>query len=189
MPKIASQIIDQQTLLALLRYEPETGRLFWKKRTPEMFLGGSNGGAQASCASWNKQHEGREAFAGDDGKGYRRGSIKNQKFLAHRLIFAMVHGSWPEEIDHIDGNRSNNRIDNLRAASCTENMRNRKRIKTNTSGVMGVAFNKTAGKFVARIGRAGRYVHLGYFENFDEAVAARKAAEPRHNYHANHGRT
>jgi len=112
-----------------------------------------------------------------NGKGYK----------VHRLIWLLVHKTWPEnQIDHIDGNGLNNRIENLRDVPQAENNKNAKKRKDNTSGHAGVY--RFRDKWQVRIKVSGRLIHLGLFTNLDEAVAARKAAEAKYGFHENHGR-
>lgn len=127
--------------------------------------------------------KGQEAGA-LSGRGYRNIRIEGKYYLAHRLIWKLLYGEDPEEIDHINGNRSDNRITNLRSVCHYENMRNRKRGSDNTSGVMGVSWHKVNSKWRARIGEE----LLGDFDKFEDAVAARKQAEKELGYHPNHGR-
>jgi len=99
----------------------------------------------------------------------------------------MVYGQWPtEDIDHIDGNRANNRVENLRAVSRSVNMRNAYRRKDNKSGFVGVHKNRV-GSWVAQIAVDGRVIHLGFFRAQGDAVAARKAAEIEHGFSVRHG--
>ncbi len=92
------------------------------------------------------------------------------------------------EIDHINGDRTDNRICNLRDVTSAGNSCNRRRQDRNTSGVTGVAWDKRASRWQARIGLNGKQKYLGYFDSLDEAVAARKAAELELGFHPNHGR-
>jgi hypothetical protein len=185
MPK---PLPSPELLRKLLRYEPDTGRLFWRKRTPDMFEGQSRN-AQDCCNAWNNKFAGREAFTSISGKGYNSGAIFGRNYRAHRVIWAIFHGEWPRgQIDHINGNPSDNRIKNLRDVTNEENHRNMKTRSDNTSGVMGVFFYKTRKKWEAYIKTDGRKKHLGYFANIDDAIAARKAAEIKYGYHKNHGR-
>lgn len=121
-------------------------------------------------------------------RGYRLVRFRGKKYLEHRLIWFLLHGYWPDEIDHINGIRDDNRIENLRAVSKVENLRNQARRVTNTSGVMGVSWHKQARRWQAAIqtGRKRRY--LGLFADWFEAVCARKSAENRLGFHPNHGR-
>tara|TARA_R110001606_G_scaffold190822_1_gene338772 strand:+ start:384 stop:701 length:318 start_codon:yes stop_codon:yes gene_type:complete len=98
-------------------------------------------------------------------------------------------GDWPaDQIDHISGDRSDNRIENLREATQTENSRNMKTLANNMSGVMGVSWDKRERHWIATISDDNSSVRLGRFKSFEDAVAARKAAEVEYGYHPNHGR-
>jgi len=181
---------DQALLLKLLRYEPETGKLFWLPRPLEMFS--DHGiGAELNCRNWNRRYANREAFpcASPKGaKGYVQAQIFRGKYQAHRIIWKMVTGEEPDQIDHISGIRADNRFSNLRAVSCAENKRNLGIDKRNKSGCTGVLWHKAAGKWWASIQKDGQRHNLGLYENLENAVRARKAAERRLGFHPNHGR-
>ena len=137
---------------------------------------------------WNGRYAGARAFTAVR-YGYHVGGIDNRMFLAHRVLWAVVHGAWPEgQIDHIDGDGTNNRLSNLRVVSNTENARNAKLSKRNSSGRAGVGLHKASGRWEARIGVGKRKRHLGLFTRFDDACAARAAAEIEYGFHENHGR-
>ena len=114
-------------------------------------------------------------------------SIKNKSYAVHRIIWFYMTGEWPDQIDHIDGNGLNNKWDNLRNVDCKENSRNQKIRKTNTSGVMGVYWNKQNQKWNPRIRVDDQLKHLGYYSDFNDAVAARKNAEVKYGFHPLHG--
>jgi hypothetical protein len=122
--------------------------------------------------------------------GYVRASVKNKLYSVHRIIWEMHNGEIPEglQVDHINGVKSDNRIENLRIVTPTGNMQNRKMPITNTSGVAGVYWDKTASKWRARIVVHNKQIYLGYFEDWFEAVCAKKSAENKYGFHANHGR-
>jgi len=107
--------------------------------------------------------------------------------MSHRLAFYYVLGWCPEEVDHINHVRDDNRWINLRAASKQENHRNRKLDTNNKSGFNGVTWYKNYSKWLACIGIGGKQINLGYFENKDDAIAARKAANIKYGFHPNHG--
>ena len=177
-----------ELLRKLLRYEPGTGKLFWRERPVELFSDGKHA-AEHSCRAWNARYSGNEALTSDDGKGYRQGKIFDRLHSAHRVIWAIETGAWPvDEIDHIDHDRSNNRFSNLREVTRQENMRNSSFSKRNTSGVTGVSWNKMAKKWHASITADGRQRHLGYFRCITAAIFVRKAADIEHGYSPNHGR-
>lgn len=119
--------------------------------------------------------------------GYLEISVGNSKFSAHKLAWYFTYGEVPDEnIDHIDGNKQNNRIDNLRLFTPLENMRNRGTNKNNTTGYNGV-YLTSSGKYRARIKIKGKLIGLGTFVNFDDAVKARKEANELYGFDDNHG--
>ena len=172
---MAENNIDIETLRALLRYDPDTGKLFWKER-PE------------GQRRWNTRYAGKEAFTALTSEGYRAGVIYRRKYNAHRVIWALHYGAWPtKEIDHVDRDRANNRISNLRDVSHAENMRNQPLRADNTTGHTGVILTKS-GKYQVQIRAGGVDLRLGHFVRLEDAIAARRAAEAEHNFHPNHGR-
>lgn len=163
--------IPVETLRQLLCLDPETGRLYWRKRGTEWFRDGKHSAA-GSAAIWNSRLAGKEAFRRVGSGGYLRGSIFDRTYLAHRVIFALANDRWPrEDVDHRDGNRTNNRPDNLREASRRDNCRNTRGSYSGTSRFRGVHWNKRSRKWYAA-GRniAGAQVYLGCF--VDEVAAA-----------------
>jgi hypothetical protein len=109
-------------------------------------------------------------------KGYIRIRFKNKNYMEHRLIFLLHNGYMPEIIDHIDGQRDNNFISNLREASNSENAINSKLNSTNKTGFRGVSFFKKSNKFRASIQKNGLKIHLGLFNTAEEASIAYKTA-------------
>jgi hypothetical protein len=183
----SKELPSKEELTRLLRYEPKTGLLFWRKRSEDMFETAGHTAAH-TCAKWNARFAGKEALTKFN-IGYRCGRLNYRYVLAHRVIWKMVTGEDAVEVDHIDGDRSNNRWANLRSVTSSGNNRNSSRRSDNTSGVVGVVWHKRARKWMAGTSVDGRYQFLGLFDSFDEAVAARKAAEPAQGFHKNHGRT
>ena len=92
-----------------------------------------------------------------------------------------------DQVDHIDGNGLNNRWNNLREVSSQENNMNMRLSSNNTSGVTGVCWATRDKRWIANIKVNRKNKCLGYFTDFNEAVAARKAAEIEHGFHCNHG--
>jgi hypothetical protein len=169
-------MIDPKMLCELFVYDPETGKLFWKSR---------DGGAPG----WNGKYAGKEAFTSTNSYGYKQGSILGGVYRAHRVIWAMVNGEWPEaDIDHINGNRTDNRIVNLRSVSRSENCMNSSLGKRNKSGVVGVCWSKREGKWKAQIQKDGKNIQIGHFSSFDEAVSARLKKQNELSFHKNHGK-
>lgn len=179
---------SQEVLRQLLDYDPETGVLRWKERGLDLFKD-SGWGREYSCRAWNARYAGEEAFTTVNSNGYRHGTIHGRFFSAHRVIWAHVNGHWPMgEIDHINGDRSDNRLANLRSVGPCQNRQNMRRSTRNTTGVVGVGIHKASGKWHARITASRRPISLGYFDTFEEAVRARKEGEAKYGFHPNHGR-
>lgn len=178
--------LTQQDLQKLLSYDAQTGDLIWRHRPREMFSEGYNGG-ETSWKTWNSRYAGRLASNVGSG-GYVRVNIMGKRYLAHRLIWMMVHGEWPQEVDHINGNRTDNRSCNLRAVDRQENMRNVARRSDNSSGFTGVSYAKRENRYLAYITIDKVMRVIGRFNTIEEAVAARAKAETKHGFHANHGR-
>lgn len=172
-------------LRQLMSYEPETGNLFWLPRSECMFLGHRKPAKQL-CSGWNTRYAGQPALSYKNNQGYRAGSVTGVALLSHRAIWAMVNGEWPEFIDHINGDRSDNRLSNLRAVTRAENNRNRRLNQNNTSGHAGVK-ELANGSWSARIRVDSTNKWIGTFKSKAEAIAARDAAERDYGFHANHG--
>lgn len=114
---------------------------------------------------------------------------KGKGLSAHRVAWMLMFKEWPkQDIGHDDGNRSNNKIENLSVMSEAENSRNRRMMVTNKSGFNGVFWRKDRRVWIAQITVDYRIIYLGYFKSLDDAVAARKEAEVKYGFHPNHGR-
>jgi hypothetical protein len=177
-----SQEITAELLREFLEYRPETGNLHWKIRDKKWFKD------ERSANAWNAKLAGTLAFNFVDMNGYRSGTVLGRKTKSHRVIWLMVTGQKPAQIDHINGVRTDNRWPNLRAVDHSENTKNAKRSKSNTSGTTGVFWDNETRKWCARIGGDKSRKHLGRFNNIQDAIAARKAAEVTLGFHPNHGR-
>lgn len=118
--------------------------------------------------------------------GYLRMELNGKKYQVHRLVFLMHHGYLPKGIDHKDGDKLNNRIENLRAATHFQNMANVGTPITNKSGFKGVCWHKREGKWRAQINANNKKIHLGSFDNPQDASDAyKKAALIHHKEFAN----
>lgn len=178
------QLPSQDELITALEYDPKTGALLYKAMPRESF------DSDRIWKAWNARHAGKPAFSSIS-NGYKYGSVYNHRYLAHRIIYKMVHGEDPgEEIDHINGDRLDNRIENLRLVSCRENSMNRAIQANNTTGAVGVYRNHRSKSrpWYCYINNDGKRVDLGSHRTFDDAVAVRKRAERELGYHENHGR-
>jgi hypothetical protein len=175
----AKQLPDVETLRKLLDYDPETGILTWKPRTAEMFEADERRSAEHRCNNWNSLYAGKRAFSGITNFGYCKGDIFKNRYLAHRIIFVMQTGRPPTaDIDHINGNRSDNRWVNLRPASRSQNNKNRSSSLKASSQFMGVSV--TRDRWHASIKVDGRKHCIGNFLDETEAARAYDAAAVKH---------
>lgn len=182
------QLPSPEVLRQLLRYEPDTGQLFWLPRSEALFKD-SPRGRKHDAISWNARFAGKMAGTICSG-GYLKVSVFNCRHGAHRLAWMLHYGVRPAGvIDHINGRTDDNRIANLRDVTQVENSRNACLASNNTSGVNGVSWSRQKGKWAAYISHDGRQVHLGLFQTKAGALAARAAADATCMYHPNHGRS
>lgn len=136
--------------------------------------------------NWNARYAGKECFRSCDHHGYLKGNIQtagvNVTYRSHRIAWALYYGEWPANgmvIDHINRNRSDNRVINLRVVTLSDNLINSQARSDNQSGLRGVYRRRRKGRerWLAYIKRDGRRQHLGTFDTPEEAAVARKAAE------------
>lgn len=150
-------MITKERLDELLAYDPETGLFTWRVRRKRVRVGG---------------------VAGGPSKGHITICIDYVRYPAHRLAFLTMTGAFPPaEVDHINGVRDDNRWSNLRPATRAENGRNLRVKSNNTSGITGVHWDATRGRWCAQIKTSVEAVNLGRYVKFEDAVAARRAAE------------
>lgn len=153
--------LTKERLRELLTYDPDTGLFSWRISDCNR-----KKGTVAGCV----KHDGGGLY-------YRYISIDRRVYSAHRLVWMYVHGVWPKcIIDHINGVGDDNRIENLREATLSENSRNRRIQPNNTSGFKGVSLHKKTGKWAAYVTHNGKTIHLGLFVCPEQAYATYKAA-------------
>jgi hypothetical protein len=147
----------------LFDYDPESGELTWKIRAARCVTVGARAGSLKR-------------------DGYVQVTFRKKCFQAHRVAWAVVHGVWPgNDIDHINGERSDNRLANLRVVTPEENMQNQRRAhrSNKSSGLLGVHFYARTGRWKATIWSRGQNQFLGYFSSAAEAQSAYLSAKER----------
>lgn len=171
--------IDLDEFCSIIYYNPDTGDLFWRLRNPS-----------DRCGRYFNTRFGGKKISYNNGSGYLKFRYNGRLFYAHRIAWLLHYGYNPKhQIDHIDGDRSNNRISNLRPATDGINRRNMKLRSNNTSGINGVYWHKQCNKWNARVKVNGKDLSLGLFDTLEEAAKRRKEADSEYGYHENHGRT
>lgn len=181
------QNVSPTLLREIIRYDADTGRLFWLPRQPCHFRDDRKIPPEVLCSRWNTRYAGRGALTAVAANGYRTGDIFNFTAAAHRVAWALGSGNWPKhEVDHINGIRDDNRFSNLRDVSTQTNRKN-VGIRKNTSGVLGVSWNSERGRWVAQITIDGKNTYLGSFDTIGEAAEVRRQASLKHGFHPNHG--
>jgi len=167
--------ISPSYLAQALSYNPETGTLQWKKRPLSHFVD------DVAMRKWNTNWAGKRAGS-LSGNGRRQVTVNFRNFVETRVAYALMTGEWPQgEVDHINCNKFDNRWDNLRVASRTQNANNIGLRKNNKSGYKGVSYDKATGRYIALIRSGGKKINLGRFDTAEEAHAAYcKAAKELH---------
>jgi hypothetical protein len=183
----AKALPSQEVLRQLLDYDPATGVLTWRTRALCWFQDGKQTRVH-NAAIWNGKNAGKQAFITMLPSGHRYAGVFGQKLLAHRVIWKMVTGDEPDTVDHVNGDASDNRWQNLRNVSQRVNSCNCKLSKNNTSGVNGVSWDERRQNWCVSVNVNYRKLHVGAFDTLEAATAARKQAEREHGFHENHGR-
>lgn len=168
--------LTQELLHELIEYDPSSGIVTWKMRKDN--IGNFNQRFSGKIAGNNKLDS--------NGKTYRQLKLFGKSYYIHRLAWLYMTGSFPkEQIDHINGNGTDNRFENLREATNMDNSLNKRKYHNNKTG--GVGWNQSRNKYTVRINDNGACKFLGHFSDFFEAVCVRKSIEYKLNYHENHG--
>jgi hypothetical protein len=157
--------LTQSLLREFLHYEPTTGVFTWKVTKNNRLKPGAIAGSVRPG-------------------GYVNLGVAGRLYLAHRLAWLYIYGVWPEhQIDHINRNKSDNRIANLRDVTQSENVQNTLICSRNSSGYRGVGFDRKAGKWEAKIWHHGRKKWIGYYDNVKDAARAYASAAATHHTH------
>jgi hypothetical protein len=150
-----------ERLREVVSYDPETGLFTWIRASNRRVRVGSTAGSLS--------------------EGYVEIGIDGHSYKAHRLAWLYVYGSWPvRDIDHLDGNRANNALANLRDVSRRTNIQNQRKAKpNNASGFLGVAPTVSGRRWTAQVHVGGKKHHLGCFDSPQEAHEAYVAGKRR----------
>lgn len=159
----------KEYLNRLLRYEENTGRLFWLARADG-----------TTSRNFNSMYAGKEAFTSTDSRGYRHGHLDGLNYQAHRIIFKMVYGFDPDIVDHINGNPSDNRSSNLRNSTASQNSANSQKSIRSTSPYRGVSWISRDRVWRAAISSNMKKIHLGDYRDPIEAAKAYDAGARLH---------
>ncbi|EAV0167816.1 HNH endonuclease [Salmonella enterica subsp. enterica serovar Javiana] len=176
----------------LFDYDAELGILKWRTRVFEETKGATNlrGSAESKTRRWNSRYAGKPAGTKRDCRHtfYITIEINTKPHMAHRIIWEMHNGAIPQgfEVDHIDRDGTNNRLENLRIVDRSGNMKNKGR-QANASGVHGVYWNKSLNKYVAQCRSDGKK-YVKYCTTLDEAKNAIQELHLKHKFHPNHGK-
>lgn len=150
--------LTAERLRSLISYDPDTGNFIWLVAHRGIVVGS-------------------EAGSLDRDGGYIQIGVDHRLYRAHRLAWLYMTGDWPIEVDHKNGNRADNRWDNLREATRSQNNANGKRRADNTSGHKGISWDSRRGRWHAYININSKRRNLGCFREIESAIAARASAE------------
>lgn len=154
-------MLTQERVRELLRYEPETGNLIWRVTKSAKAVAGSLAGSV-------------------NAKGHVNLQVDGKMYAAHQVVYLMHHGHIPDEIDHGNRVKTDNRIENLRSATSSQNKGNIGLLRTNQSGYRGVSLNSRSGKWHAQIKIGGKQTYLGRFDTPEQAALRYNEAARQH---------
>ena len=201
-PNTDSQVIEGNTppppeeeklYLRYLIFSHEKQMLFWLHRPISEFKDGIQT-AMHNCNAWNGKCAGMPAFYTLSGHGYRHGRFNGKNYYLHRVTWEFFNGPIPDgmDVDHIDGNGTNNNLENLRIVSRSLNLRNAKKKSNNTSGFSGVTLDKRSNRWQARsYSSEGVCKSLGHFLNKEEAICVIerfRSDNPQYGFTVRHGK-
>ena len=161
-------MITSKRLKECLDYDEITGIFTWKEKRRGLKIGDKAGSITD--------------------QGYTVIRIDSQIYRAHRLVWLWVYDEFPKIIDHIDGDRSNNALCNLRNVDRKDNQKNMGNNSKNTSGEMNIMWYAPLNKWHVQIQSSGKRIHIGYYHNMADAILARDLARVVYGFHPNHGK-
>ena len=177
----ATDRIDIELLRQFIDINPLDGTMRWSFRDRKHFR------SDESFKSWNTRYANAVTFKSTDGRGYLRASIKDKDYKAHLVAWALYYGKWPLcEVDHINGDKKDNSLNNLRSATSSQNKMNVHPRNGCSSQYKGVCWNVKRKKWESRIAFNGKTLHLGYF--VDEIEAANRYTDASKLYHGEYAR-
>lgn len=164
-------MLTQEKLIELINYDSETGIFTWKNRSENYFCN------PGYCKAWNKRYAGKKT-GNMSSTGCLQICIDDVRYMAHRLAWLYIHGDMNSEcIDHINGDRTDNRLSNLRPATFVQNLMNAPSIAKRETGVRGVYWDKRGKCWRAACSISRKRVWLGKYYSLFDAAAARKSYE------------
>jgi hypothetical protein len=170
--------VNPKRVKELFNYDKKDGKLTWKKRECGWFKD------VRSCKIFNSKFPGKTTGC-DDGKGYLQVRMLGKLYFVHRLVWAWHHGEWPPagyDIDHIDKNTLNNKIENLRIATRSQNNVNthKSKVKNKVKGYTRVENKNGTVIYIAQSSWKGKHYHLGVFRTKEEAISAYTSFAKKH---------
>lgn len=175
-------MITQAQIRQLYSYSPDSGAFVFLPRPEQMFK------TYRAWSIFQKKSLGKVA-GWRNALGYWTINVDGKPQLAHRMAWLWMTGEMPaDEVDHINGDRSDNRFANLRSVTKVENCHNQSLHHANKTGVSGVMWDKRRGAWRAEIKSNDRVIYLGQFKTIEEAAAARKGAMKALGWHSGHGK-
>jgi hypothetical protein len=181
-PKRVIPLPTPERVRSLVRYDGCD--FYWLPRPLKFFPD------ERAWKSWTSRCADKKLRIKQQSNGYHGIRIDGALILIHRAVWVLHYGEWPKgEIDHINGDKFDNRIENLRDGDKAANMRNQKLRSDSTSGFPGVHFckAKTCRPWAARVGINGTWKTLGYFATREEAIACRRREQGRFGFTERHG--
>lgn len=158
--------MNHYSLETVKRYfilDERTGLLYWKKRSADDFKATGSRTAEGCANNWNARYAGKECLTSVGNHGYRNGNYMGKTTLAHRIVFLMTNGYLPSYVDHINGDRLDNRPENLREITASGNIANSKPRTGSKSKYLGVGWSSAHGKWIANITHNGKAKYIGIY--------------------------